>query len=75
LSENRENRPATAILTPAESRVLRMISEGKSTREIADELQLSAKTVSAHRSNICGKLDIHGTNALLKFALEHKDSL
>ncbi len=62
-------------LTGSERKVLKLISEGKSTKEIAERLFISVKTVSAHRSNICGKLDLHGTNALLRFALEHKDLL
>ncbi len=70
-----EKRLGINSLTASERKVLKLISASKSTKEIAKTLFLSAKTISAHRSNICKKLDIHGTNALLKFALEHKDSL
>ena len=70
-----EKRLGINSLTPSERTVLKMVSAGRSTKEIADQLFLSVKTVSAHRSNICRKLDIHGTNSLLKFALEHKESL
>lgn len=62
-------------LTTAERKILKLISDGKSTKQIADQLFVSVKTVAAHRSNICGKLDLHGTNALLRFALEHKELL
>jgi DNA-binding NarL/FixJ family response regulator len=62
-------------LTPTEHKILKMISESKSTKEIADKLYISTKTVSAHRANTCEKLNLHGTNALLKFALEHKQQL
>jgi len=62
-------------LTATERRILKLISESRSTREIAEQLFVSAKTVSAHRSNICSKLNLHGTNALLKFALERKHRL
>lgn len=59
-------------LTPTERTILKLISQSKSTKQIASQLYISTKTVSAHRSNICGKLNLHGTNALLKFALENK---
>lgn len=68
-----EKRLGIDSLTATERKVLEMISKSKSTKEIADEMFVSPKTVSAHRSNICAKLGIHGTNALLKFAIEHKD--
>jgi len=80
---NRRNR-ATALkrqtptineLTPAERRVLRLIAEHKTTREIAEVLFISPRTVERHRENICAKLELHGSNALLKFALEHKSEL
>jgi len=59
-------------LTVSERRVLRLIADGKSTREIADELFVSPRTVEHHRSNIVAKLDLKGKNALLTFALTNK---
>jgi DNA-binding CsgD family transcriptional regulator len=43
----------------------------KTSQEIADELNVSIKTVQNHRNNICNKLDLTGAHALLKFAVEH----
>jgi len=62
-------------LTPSERRILNLIARGKTTKEIATELFISPKTVENHRLNIAAKLEIHGNNALLKFALENKDKL
>jgi len=62
-------------LTPAERRILQLIAGDKSSKEIADELFINYRTVENHRNNICQKLDIHGHNALLKFALQHKSQL
>lgn len=67
-----EEKLGISALSPAERKVLQFISLGKSTREIADELFISPKTVEHHRSHICSKLGISGTNALLRFALENK---
>jgi DNA-binding NarL/FixJ family response regulator len=60
------------LLTRSENRILSLISEYKSSREIAETLFISVRTVERHRENICLKLDLHGSKALLKFALEHK---
>jgi DNA-binding NarL/FixJ family response regulator len=62
-------------LTKAERRVLRMIAEEKTSKEIGEILFIHPRTVDNHRTNICTKLDIHGTNALLRFALTHKAEL
>ena len=62
-------------LTEAERRVLKLIAEYKSSREIANELFISPRTVDRHRANIADKLDLKGTHALLHFALEHKTQL
>ena len=62
-------------LTPTERRILNLVARGKTSKEIATELFISPKTVENHRLNIATKLDIHGNNALLKFALENKGSL
>lgn len=62
-------------LTKAERRVLQLIAEEKTSREIGEILFIHPRTVDNHRTNICAKLNIHGTNALLRFALTHKSEL
>ena len=62
-------------LTPAERRILRLIADDKTSKEIADELGLSPRTVENHRTNICAKLDVHGVHGLVKFAYENKSRL
>jgi DNA-binding NarL/FixJ family response regulator len=69
------SKPGLKDLTPTERRILPLIAENKTSREIADALFISVRTVDNHRSNICQKLDLHGAHALLKFALEHKSKL
>lgn len=71
----REKNPGIDDLTPSEYRVLRMIAANKTSKEIADELCVAESTVNKHRENICRKLDLHGSHALLNFALEHKSEL
>lgn len=70
-----ERKPSLSDLTPAERRVLSLIAENKTTKAIAAELFISPRTVDHHRANICAKLDLHGINALLKFAIAHKTQL
>jgi DNA-binding NarL/FixJ family response regulator len=62
-------------LTPTERKVLALIADYKTSKQIADELFISPKTVQAHRANICVKLEVHGSHALMRFALEHKSEL
>jgi DNA-binding NarL/FixJ family response regulator len=61
-------------LTQSEKRIIKLIGKGKSSKEIADELFISYKTVENHRSNICKKLGITGNSALLKYALSSTTS-
>lgn len=68
-------KPTIKDLTSTERRILKMIAEHKTSREIADELFISVRTVERHRLNIGTKLDLHGSNALIKFALENKQHL
>ena len=70
-----KKKPKLEDLTKTERIVLRMISENKTSKEIGSALGTSFRTVENHRSNICSKLNIHGSHALLKFAFEHKSSL
>jgi two-component system, NarL family, response regulator NreC len=59
----------TSVLTPRELEVLTLIADGKTSREIAEELVISAKTVDRHRENIMSKLDIHNRVDLVKYAI------
>ncbi len=56
-------------LTPRELEVLQMIVDGKSNKEIAAVLELSANTVAVHRANIMNTLGIHKTAELVVYAI------
>lgn len=56
-------------LTDRENQVLKLLAEGHSHKEIANLLDISAKTVIAHQTNISEKLDLHSRAALIKFAI------
>jgi len=70
-----EHKPSILDLTPTERRVLKLIAENNLTSDIAAKLGISLRTVENHRAHICQKLDLRGSNALLKFALTHKSEL
>lgn len=67
--------PGLAALTPTERRVLGLIASDQSTKEIAAQLAVSPRTVEAHRQNIAAKLHVHGSLALVRFALQHRRQL
>lgn len=72
LHETREGGRAAGPLerlTTREREVLQLIAEGNSNKEIASHLELSVKTVEAHRANLMAKLDIHDTASLTRFAI------
>lgn len=69
------HKPGLADLTTAEKRILKRIAEKKTSREIASELHVSPRTVETHRTNICTKLSLKGSNSLLQFALENREAL
>jgi DNA-binding NarL/FixJ family response regulator len=71
----RADHPGLDDLTPAERRILRLIAQGRTSKEIADELGVSTRTVENHRFNIGTKLDLHGVHSLVKFAYDHKAEL
>jgi len=66
---------AVDVLTTTERRVLLLISESMTCKEIAEKMFISVRTVEHHRSNICAKLNLTAKNALLSFALTHKSEL
>ncbi len=61
--------PDAVPISPREREVLQLVAEGKSTKEIAVVLGISVKTASAHRTRLMGKLDIHETAGLVRFAI------
>lgn len=71
----RNNYDQLESLTASEKRIVHLIAQYKSTRDIADELFISEKTVSNHRMNIARKLNLSGKNSLLRFAIEHSGEL
>jgi DNA-binding NarL/FixJ family response regulator len=62
-------------LTPAERRVIGLVAQGKTSKEIADALFISVRTVDHHRAAITEKLGLTGTNALVKFAVANRSAL
>jgi DNA-binding NarL/FixJ family response regulator len=70
LGPDEKPRPLTsARLSEREREVLQLIAEGKTTKEIAANLFLSAKTVETHRQHLMDKLEIHSVAELTKFAI------
>ena len=78
---NADNLPATNDLefadrlrrvSEAERRVLELLCESRTSREIAEALHISVRTVQAHRASLCDKLDAKGPNRLLALAVQHR---
>jgi DNA-binding NarL/FixJ family response regulator len=60
------------LLTDRERDTLKLVAEGHSTREIADTLVVSPKTVEWYKSNLMTKLNLHKTSDLIKFAIRKR---
>lgn len=73
--ELEKEQPGLHLLTPSERKVLKLIAEEKTSKEIGEELFVSYRTIEAHRANISRKLDLRGSLALVKFAATHKSEL
>lgn len=61
-------KPEESVLTKQEHKILGMVKKEKTSKEIADSLNISYKTVQNHRQNICRKLGLKGRNKLVEFA-------
>ena len=75
LLTKREQTSQLDNLSASERRVLLLVAESMSNKEIAEKMFISVRTVEHHRSNICAKLGLEGKNALLTFALTNKEKL
>lgn len=60
---------ALELLTTRQRNILQLIAEGHSTKDIAEKLFLSVKTIEAHRSNIMDRLEIREVAGLVRFAI------
>lgn len=58
-------------LTPREQEILQSVVLGKTSRQIAIDLDINVKTVEWHRSNIMSKLEVHSVAELVRYALQH----
>ncbi len=65
------NMPGYETLTEREQEIMRLIAEGRSTKDVAQQLFISQKTVENHRANIFGKLNIHSTMELVRYAARY----
>jgi DNA-binding NarL/FixJ family response regulator len=66
------SQPGVATLTASERRIMQLIAEYKTSKEIAELLCVSPRTVENHRANIASKLELRGSHALIRFAVEHR---
>jgi two-component system response regulator NreC len=64
--------PRFSTLTRRELEILKFLAEGNSVKEIACTLDLSVKTVEAHKFNLMRKLDIHNKAQLVQYAIQKK---
>jgi len=67
--------PGLDRLTPTERRILLLIAESRTSKEIAEIMGISSRTVDNHRFRISEKLGLRGTHSLLKFAFDHRSQL
>ena len=65
------NQAPKPLLTPRESEILSALGRGESSKQIARDLNLSVRTVEAHRQSIKRRLGIEGQAELIKYAVEH----
>ncbi len=72
---NRSSSNGTDALTGTEKQVLHLIAASLTSREIAERLCISIRTVETHRYNMCHKLQLNGSYALLRYALANSDTL
>jgi DNA-binding NarL/FixJ family response regulator len=71
----RREKPGLDRLTLAERRILKMVAEDRTSKEIAASLGLSVRTIENHRANIAARLNLQGTHSLLRFAFAHRSEL
>jgi len=69
--EQREQDPASDVLTSREREVIQLLAEGKTSKEVAVTLNLSVKTAETHRTNLMRKLGLHSVADLTRYAVRN----
>jgi DNA-binding NarL/FixJ family response regulator len=66
-------KPASSLeqLTPRQREILQLVAEGKSSKQIAQLLNASIKTIESHRASLMERLDIHDVAGLVRYAIRH----
>ncbi|MGA7919622.1 MAG: LuxR C-terminal-related transcriptional regulator [Candidatus Acidiferrales bacterium] len=59
-------------LTSREREVVRLLAEGKSSKEVASSLSISVKTAETHRANIMRKLQLHSVSELVRYPVRNQ---
>ncbi len=68
-------KPTLADLTSVEREILKLVAQGLTSKEIAERLNISHRTVDNHRFRMAEKLGLHGTHSLVKFAYDNRSRL
>ncbi|MFD1064038.1 response regulator [Winogradskyella litorisediminis] len=71
-TEDNQNKKAKGDLTKRQIEILALVAQGKTSREIADELFIGVHTVDTHRKNMIRILGLQGKGELMRYALEKK---
>ena len=73
LNSETANKPVSAweLLTRREKEIIKLIAEGHRSKDIAEELSISIKTVEKHRSNLMKKLNLHSVSSLTNYAIQN----
>jgi DNA-binding NarL/FixJ family response regulator len=72
IREGADQDPARHAVTAREREVIQLIAEGKSNKKAASALQISVKTIEAHRANIMRKLHLRSVSDLVRYAIRNK---
>lgn len=70
LAQNLKSPPSEAELSPRQRQIVQLVARGLSSKEIADELSISVKTVANHRLQIRERLELHDIASITRYAIE-----
>jgi len=72
LNPDKASRSGPGRLTEREREIVQFVAEGGTTKEIADALRISAKTVETHRTNLMRKLNVRSVSEVVRYAIREK---